>query len=101
MHREQDSGVSRLGPEGIGYKSWVREVTTRLVQSLTEYARMSLLGAIQRVRSSLLYNMDHDSLAFRIMPWQFGQLNLTEDGGNKIFKYADALIDGVRCQIIR
>jgi mannan endo-1,4-beta-mannosidase len=29
------------------------------------------------------------------MPWQFGQLGLTEDGGNKIFKYEDALIDGV------
>lgn len=29
------------------------------------------------------------------MPWQFGQLGLTEDGGNKIFKYADALINGV------
>ncbi|KAG8844040.1 hypothetical protein FRB96_003304 [Tulasnella sp. 330] len=29
-----------------------------------------------------------------IMPWQFGQLGLTEDGGNKIFKYADALING-------
>ncbi|KAG9032418.1 hypothetical protein FRB95_001471 [Tulasnella sp. JGI-2019a] len=28
------------------------------------------------------------------MPWQFGQLGLTENGGNKIFKYADALING-------
>ncbi|KAH9944067.1 glycoside hydrolase [Epithele typhae] len=29
-----------------------------------------------------------------IMPWQFGQLGLTEDGGNRVIKYADALIDG-------
>ncbi|KAH0590637.1 hypothetical protein H2248_000768 [Termitomyces sp. 'cryptogamus'] len=30
-----------------------------------------------------------------ILPWQFGALGLTENGGNKIFKYADALINGV------
>ncbi|KAJ7492530.1 glycoside hydrolase [Mycena latifolia] len=29
-----------------------------------------------------------------IMPWQFGMLGLTEDGGNRLIKYADALIDG-------
>ncbi|KAJ7070944.1 glycoside hydrolase [Mycena amicta] len=29
-----------------------------------------------------------------IMPWQFGALGLTEDGGNRLIKYADALIDG-------
>ncbi|KAG6837383.1 hypothetical protein H0H93_010542 [Arthromyces matolae] len=29
-----------------------------------------------------------------IMPWQFGALGLTENNGNKIFKYADALING-------
>ncbi|KAG5734642.1 Mannan endo-1,4-beta-mannosidase F [Termitomyces sp. T112] len=29
-----------------------------------------------------------------ILPWQFGALGLTENGGNKIFKYADALING-------
>ncbi|TCD61312.1 hypothetical protein EIP91_008640 [Steccherinum ochraceum] len=29
-----------------------------------------------------------------IMPWQFGQLGLTESGGNRVIKYADALIDG-------
>lgn len=29
------------------------------------------------------------------MPWQFGALHLTESGGNRILKYADALIDGV------
>ncbi|KAI0094748.1 glycoside hydrolase superfamily [Irpex rosettiformis] len=29
-----------------------------------------------------------------IMPWQFGVLNLTESGGNRVIKYADALIDG-------
>lgn len=34
-----------------------------------------------------------------IMPWQYGQLGLTEDGGNKIFKYADALINGVRSRL--
>jgi mannan endo-1,4-beta-mannosidase len=28
------------------------------------------------------------------MPWQFGQLGLTEDGGNRAIKYADALING-------
>ncbi|KAJ8521415.1 hypothetical protein ONZ45_g1841 [Pleurotus djamor] len=29
-----------------------------------------------------------------IMPWQFGQLGLQEAGGNRLIKYADALIDG-------
>ncbi|KAJ6610091.1 glycoside hydrolase [Mycena sp. CBHHK59/15] len=29
-----------------------------------------------------------------IMPWQFGMLGLKEDGGNRLIKYADALIDG-------
>ncbi|KAJ7254015.1 glycoside hydrolase [Mycena haematopus] len=29
-----------------------------------------------------------------IMPWQFGALGLTEDGGNRLIKYADALVDG-------
>ncbi|KAL4242158.1 glycosyl hydrolase 5 (cellulase A) family protein [Abortiporus biennis] len=29
-----------------------------------------------------------------IFPWQFGQLGLKEDGGNRLIKYADALIDG-------
>ncbi|KAJ7706081.1 glycoside hydrolase [Mycena rosella] len=29
-----------------------------------------------------------------VMPWQFGMLGLTEDGGNRLIKYADALIDG-------
>jgi len=28
------------------------------------------------------------------MPWQFGMLGLKEDGGNRLIKYADALIDG-------
>jgi mannan endo-1,4-beta-mannosidase len=29
-----------------------------------------------------------------IMPWQWGQLGLTENGGNRVIKYADALIGG-------
>ncbi|KIP12426.1 glycoside hydrolase family 5 protein [Phlebiopsis gigantea 11061_1 CR5-6] len=29
-----------------------------------------------------------------IMPWQFGELGLTEDGGNRIIKYADAILNG-------
>ncbi|KAJ7038094.1 glycoside hydrolase [Mycena alexandri] len=29
-----------------------------------------------------------------ILPWQFGMLGLKEDGGNRLIKYADALIDG-------
>lgn len=29
-----------------------------------------------------------------IMPWQYGQLGLTESGGNRPIKYADAIIDG-------
>ncbi|KAF8990678.1 glycoside hydrolase superfamily [Cyathus striatus] len=29
-----------------------------------------------------------------IMPWQFGALGLKENGGNRLIKYADALIDG-------
>ncbi|KAF8153892.1 hypothetical protein B0H34DRAFT_719516 [Crassisporium funariophilum] len=28
------------------------------------------------------------------MPWQFGMLGLKEDGGNRLIKYADALING-------
>ena len=31
-----------------------------------------------------------------VMPWQWGQLGLTEDGGNRLIKYADAIVDGVR-----
>lgn len=30
------------------------------------------------------------------MPWQFGASGLTESGGDRLIKYADALIDGVR-----
>ncbi|KAJ7630988.1 glycoside hydrolase [Roridomyces roridus] len=29
-----------------------------------------------------------------ILPWQFGALGLSESGGNRLIKYADALIDG-------
>lgn len=29
------------------------------------------------------------------MPWQFGQLGLTESGGNRLIKYADAILNGV------
>ncbi|KAI0830684.1 glycoside hydrolase [Trametes gibbosa] len=29
-----------------------------------------------------------------IMPWQFGELGLTENGGNRLIKYADAIIHG-------
>ncbi|KAI0800896.1 glycoside hydrolase [Fomes fomentarius] len=29
-----------------------------------------------------------------IMPWQWGQLGLTENNGNRLIKYADAIIDG-------
>ena len=29
------------------------------------------------------------------MPWQWGQLGLAEDGGNRLIKYADAIVDGV------
>ncbi|KAI0715206.1 glycoside hydrolase [Earliella scabrosa] len=29
-----------------------------------------------------------------IMPWQWGQLGLTENGGNRLIKYADAIVDG-------
>lgn len=28
------------------------------------------------------------------MPWQFGQLGLTEDHGNRLLKYADVILDG-------
>lgn len=28
------------------------------------------------------------------MPWQFGMLGLTENGGNRVLKYADMLLDG-------
>lgn len=30
-----------------------------------------------------------------IEPWQFGELNLTEDGGNRVIKYTDAIVNGV------
>jgi hypothetical protein len=39
--------------------------------------------------SSSVFNVGHS-----IMPWQFGALKLKEDGGNRLIKYADALIDG-------
>ena len=29
------------------------------------------------------------------MPWQWGQLGLTEDDGNRLIKYEDAIVDGV------
>ncbi|KIK71083.1 glycoside hydrolase family 5 protein [Collybiopsis luxurians FD-317 M1] len=29
-----------------------------------------------------------------IMPWQFGALGLTEDGGNRLIKYADQILNG-------
>ncbi|KAF6765968.1 glycoside hydrolase superfamily [Ephemerocybe angulata] len=29
-----------------------------------------------------------------ILPWQFGMLGLKENGGNKLFKYEDRLVDG-------
>jgi len=29
-----------------------------------------------------------------IMPWQFGALGLTEDGGNRLIKYADEILNG-------
>lgn len=29
------------------------------------------------------------------MPWQWGELGLTESGGNRIIKYADAINHGV------
>jgi mannan endo-1,4-beta-mannosidase len=29
-----------------------------------------------------------------IMPWQFGALDLTEDGGNRVIEYTDAIING-------
>ena len=32
----------------------------------------------------------------RIMPWQFGVLNLTEDGGFRTIKYSDQIFRGVR-----
>jgi len=28
------------------------------------------------------------------MPWQFGALNLTEGGGNHLFRYMDMLVNG-------
>jgi hypothetical protein len=30
------------------------------------------------------------------MPWQWGELGLTESHGNRIIKYADAILEGVR-----
>ncbi|KAG6888688.1 hypothetical protein C0995_006678 [Termitomyces sp. Mi166 len=38
---------------------------------------------------------DGELIILSILPWQFGALGLTENGGIKIFKYADALINGV------
>ncbi len=33
------------------------------------------------------------------MPWQFGVNGLKESGGNRLIKYAYALIDGVRLEL--
>lgn len=38
---------------------------------------------------------DNDMVYYSILPWQFGMLGLKENGGNRLIKYADALIDGV------
>ncbi|KAJ7597118.1 glycoside hydrolase [Mycena floridula] len=35
-----------------------------------------------------------DNVRNRIMPWQFGMLGLKEDGGNRLLKYADVLLQG-------
>ncbi len=48
---------------------------------------LRFLGQYLRLRANYRYR--------RIMPWQFGKLGLTESGGNRLIKYADALIDGV------
>lgn len=34
-------------------------------------------------------------MPYSIHPWQFGMLNLTEDGGNRVIKYADEIYQGV------
>lgn len=35
-------------------------------------------------------------MMIRIMPWQFGVLNLTEDDGFRTIKYTDQIFRGVR-----
>ena len=53
-------------------------------------------------RKSKKADADNDAASSRstpppsILPWQWGQLGLTEDGGNRLIKYADALVEGVR-----
>lgn len=36
----------------------------------------------------------------RIQPWQFGELGLTEDGGNRLIQYTDQIYEGVSLQIL-
>ncbi|RDB28597.1 Mannan endo-1,4-beta-mannosidase C [Hypsizygus marmoreus] len=42
----------------------------------------------------LALGTNHGLLHSGIMPWQFGMTGLKESGGNRLIKYADALIDG-------
>ena len=57
------------------------------------------MGELQRVsicaRKSIIHWSDNDMAYYSILPWQFDMLGLKENGGNRLIKYADALIDGV------
>ena len=42
----------------------------------------------------MIFNANFITLC-SIHPWQFGMLNLTEDGGNRVIKYTDQIYQGV------
>ena len=50
----------------------------------------------KQVPSSAYDALSTEETSQSIFPWQWGQLGLTEDGGNRLIKYADAIVEGVR-----
>ncbi|KAJ3559765.1 hypothetical protein NM688_g136 [Phlebia brevispora] len=63
------------------YPSWVQRALD------TDHAYVSITIRLRRIYHCILRYSG-------IMPWQFGQLGLTEDGGNRIIKYSDQLLNG-------
>ncbi|KAF7320427.1 Glycoside hydrolase family 5 protein [Mycena kentingensis (nom. inval.)] len=71
----EEFGVVPIANQSITYPLWVQHA-------------LDTKHAIVRGLLNLHRRID------RIMPWQFGALGLSESGGNRLIKYADALIDG-------
>ena len=59
---------------------------------------MTQLGCVEGMLATVMFGRRRKGLNHtrRIFAWQFGALGLTEDGGNRIIKYSDAINHGVR-----